>query len=106
MDEKRGEPWTKADVDNLNNMEEKSPELKATLDLIMLHMKQMQQQITTLKEQGYISEKHEETLVTALFNVGDLVATCVEHETILKALKELKDDERRDSDGMRSERMY
>jgi len=71
-------------------MAEKNPELRAILDLVMLHMKQMQQQITTLKEQGYISEKHEETLVTALFNVGDLVATCVEHETIIKALKELK----------------
>lgn len=71
-------------------MEEKNPELRATLDLIMLYMKQMQGEITTLEKQGYISEKHEETLVTALFNVGDLVATCVEHETIIKALKELK----------------
>ena len=69
---------------------EKSPELRATLDLILLYMKQMQGEITTLAKQGYISEKHEETLVNALHNVGDLVATCVEHETIIKALKELK----------------
>lgn len=90
MAEKRGEPWTKADVDNLNNMAKKSPELRATLDLIMLYMKQMQGEITTLKKQGYISEKHEETLVNALHNVGDMVANCVEYEVTTKALKELR----------------
>lgn len=71
----------------MSNMEEKSPVLRATLDLIMLYMKQMQGEIMTLNKQGYISEKHEETLVNALHNVGDMVANCIEYEVMTKELE-------------------
>lgn len=71
-------------------MEEKSPELRATLDLIMFYMKQIEGEIKTLKKHGDIHEKHESTLVLALYNVGDMIANCVEYELTTKALKELK----------------
>lgn len=90
MAEKRGEPWNKADVDNLNNMAKKSPELRATLDLIMLSMKQFEEQITTLAKQGHIMKKHESTLKLALYNVGDMVENCVELQLTLETIREFK----------------
>lgn len=70
-------------------MEEKSPELRATLDLIMLSMKQFEEQITTLAKQGYIMEKHKSTLILALYNVGDMVENCIELQVTVKTLKEM-----------------
>lgn len=69
--------------------EEKSPELRATLDSIMVHMKEIEGEIKTLAKQGYLCEKHEKTLVLALYNVGEMIANSVELQMTLEALKKM-----------------
>lgn len=71
-------------------MTEKNPQLRATLDLIMLYMKQIEGEIKTLTKQGHIHEKHQSMLILALYNVGDMVANCVELQITLEALTKLK----------------
>ncbi len=66
------------------------PELRATLDLIMNHMKQIEGEIKTLTKEGHIHEKHESTLVLAMYNVGDMIANCVEFQIWLKEIQKFK----------------
>ncbi len=71
-------------------MEEISPELRATHDLIMLRMKEIEGEIKTLAKQGYITEKHKTSLISALHNVDSMVANCIENQIVLKELEKLK----------------
>ncbi len=72
------------------NTSEKSPELRATLDLIKLYMTQIEGEIKTLVKQGYIVESHKNSVMIALWNVGDMIANSVEHGITWKELKKVE----------------